>query len=432
MRFARESTEYYRDRLIQYDSSAEFPLENVPILTASELRGLVPPNSNKIVVGSGHDYTVFQSGGSTGIPKTTIFSHHELERLNLPNARGFFACGLSSQDRVADVWAVGSLYMTFVHINRMLQQYGCMNFPFSNHTAPDFIYTVMKLFRINCVTGLPSVILNLARQIESLGLSAINVDKIFYGGEHLYEADLKELETKLGVKQILAPGYGTVETWYLGYQCTRTETGVYHAHDDQVYIEIVNEDTGKHCSPGEVGMIYVTAIPRRLMPVVRYRVGDRACWLDERCVCGRTTPLFKLFGRGDDILRIGYDSVEYQAVQDAVLKVPGLLGSIQMEKQREQGRDRLVIRVETELPDINHAAAAATLEEQLCHARPAFRDLFSKGLAWPLKIEFIEPNALPRNERTGKLIRIVDAAMNSDNAIGDMLHRSTSRSANEG
>ena len=52
-------------------------------------------------------------------------------------------------------------------------------------------------------------------------------------------------------------------------------------------------------------MLYATALPRRLTPIVRYRVGDRARWLGCRCACGRTTPLFELLGRGDDILRIG-------------------------------------------------------------------------------------------------------------------------------
>src|SRR4051812_49060587 len=85
VRYARESSAYYRDRLADYDSSAEFPLAKIPVLSSGELRKLVPPESNTIVTGGARDYTVFQSGGTTGIPKTTLFSHHELERLNLPN-----------------------------------------------------------------------------------------------------------------------------------------------------------------------------------------------------------------------------------------------------------------------------------------------------------------------------------------------------------
>ena len=62
------------------------------------------------------------------------------------------------EDRVGNLFAVGSLYMTFVHINRMLQQYGCQNYPFSNHTAVDFIHTVVKQFDVRVLTGIASVV----------------------------------------------------------------------------------------------------------------------------------------------------------------------------------------------------------------------------------------------------------------------------------
>lgn len=410
IRFAADSVPYYRERLALYDPKAEFPLLKVPALSSTDVRGLVPPASNQLVVGGTKDYTVFQSGGTTGIPKTTLFSHAELEGLNLPNARGFFALGLQESDRVANLFAVGALYMTFIHINRMLQQYGCMNFPFSNYAPPDFVHTVTKLFNVNVFTGIASVVMNCLRGMSEIGAEGIQIEKIFYGGEHLYEADKQEIRNRFGTKIIAAPGYGTVDTWYLGYQCLDCPTGVFHAHDDQSYMEIIDEDSGDPCSNGVVGMLYATALPRRLTPIVRYRVGDRAKWIGEPCSCGRTTPLFKLLGRGDDVLRIGYDSIDYNAIQEAVLKVKGLTGTVQMEKQREQGRDRLVLRIETELPAPSHGDAAAELEKVILDARPTWRDFTNKGITWPLKIELVTLGGLPRNPRTGKLIRVVDAA----------------------
>src|SRR5688572_11836275 len=89
IRFAAELA-FYRDRLNVYEPGATHPLSRVPLLSSSDLRDLVPPASDRLVVGGAKDYTVFQSGGTTGIPKTTLFSHAELEGLNLPNARGFF------------------------------------------------------------------------------------------------------------------------------------------------------------------------------------------------------------------------------------------------------------------------------------------------------------------------------------------------------
>ncbi len=403
---ALNTSPFYKERLRLVSEASEFPLKDVPILESNDLREVLPPKSDLLVQKPNSGFTVFQSGGTTGVPKTTLFSTEELDGLDLPNARGFFATGMTDSDRVANLWASGALYMTFVHMNRILQQYGCMSFPFANHSPSDFIYEVTKAFQINCFTGVGSVMLNALREMTAFG--DIKIEKIYYGGEHYYETDKKELHEKFGTKTILAPGYGTVDTWYLGYQCLFTDTGVFHTHDDQCYVEIVNEDSGKHCEKEEVGMVYATAFPRKLTPIVRYRVGDKAKWLKDLCPCGRTTPLFKLLGRGDDVLRIGYDSIDYNSIQDCVLQTPGLLGSIQIEKQRENGKDRLVIRVETDAPSENYPSLSQALENRVLSSRPSLKDIIETGRIFPLKIELARTNQLRRNSRTGKLIRVID------------------------
>ncbi|MBI4424665.1 MAG: hypothetical protein HY554_13110 [Elusimicrobia bacterium] len=408
VRHAAERVPFYRGRLAAFAPAAEHPLAAVPVLASDELRELLPPKSDRLLAERSGGYSVFQSGGTTGWPKTTLFSHEELDGLYLPNARGFTAAGLEPGDRVANLFAVGGLYMTFLHIHAMLERFGCMNFPFSNHTPPDFVHAVARLFKINCIAGIASVALNCLRGLEKLGLKDIRIDKLYYGGEHLYEADKRELRERFGVRVIAAPGYGTVDSWYLGYQCSASPTAVFHAHDDQAYIELVDEESGAHAKPGEVGMLYATAFPRRLTPIVRYRVGDRARWLGRACPCGRTTPLFELLGRGDDVLRIGFDSVDYRQVQEAVSRLRGLSGTVQLEKQREAGRDRLVVRVETRASAGRRAGLARRLERELLAARPTLRKLVAEGTVWPPRVELKAPGALPRNARTGKLLRVVD------------------------
>lgn len=399
---------FYQSRLKTYDPKSPQPLQNVKPLQSSELRQVLPPESNQLVIPATFSYNVFQSGGTTGTPKTSLFSHSELDALDLPNARGFFACGLKETDRVANLFAVGSLYMTFVHINRMLQSYGCINFPFANNSLNEFIHTVAKQFRINVFTGVSSILLSALREFESFGTSELKIEKILFGGENLYEADKEEIRRKFGTQTILAPGYGTVDTWYIGYQCEQTPSGVFHAHDDQCFIEIVDEETGAACVTDQVGMLYATAFPRRITPIVRYRVGDLAAWLEKPCSCGRTTPLFQLFGRGDDVLRIGYDSVDYNSIQESVRKVTGLSGSVQIEKQRISGKDKLIVRVESELPIGKEVEAKKILTKTILDSRPGLQDLQKKQLIWPVEVELVPLKSLERNSRTGKLLRVKD------------------------
>lgn len=403
-------TPFYRERLQGIDLKSEYPLCDVPVLTSSDLRAHVPPSGRSLLSREGLNCSVFQSGGTTGVPKTSLFSYEEMELINQCNARGFFAAGLTDQDRVANLWAVGGLYMTFVHMNRMLMEYGCTSFPFSNQTPVDFVHGVAKLFDINCFTGITSVVLNCLREVHRKDPGSLRVDKIFFGGEHIYDSDRREMREKFGVEIIRAPGYGTIDSWYLGYQCSQCENGFFHAFDDMVHLEIVDEDDNTPCAPGEVGMIYATALHRTLTPIIRYRVGDKARWVNEGgCACGRTTPRFELLGRGDDVLRVGYDSVDYAFMQGLIERVPGASGRVQLEKKRREGRDQLIVRIETARPAGEHAAMTERLVESFLNERPSFAEFLKKGTIWPLQVEWLAENELPQNPRTGKLIRVIDS-----------------------
>ncbi len=406
--FARSQSSFYRTRLEGFEPRSDHPMIQVPVLTSSELRKELPPLGQNLLSQEHESFSVFQSGGTTGLPKTSLFSSSELDQLDLPNGRGFYALGLNESDRAANLWAVGGLYMTFIHMNRILQQYGCMNFPFSNQTPSDFVAQVAKHFKINCFTGISSVVLNTLRQIYHIMPNELRITKIFYGGEHFYQADRDEMREKFGTNQIAAPGYGTVDSWYIGYQCNECPTGVFHTHDDQIYMEIHNEDEDRPCKPGELGMIYLTAFPRRVSPIVRYRVGDKAKWLASNCSCGRTTPLFQLYGRGDDVLRIGYDSIDYQDLLKVTAQFSELSGSIQIQKSRLEGKDQLIIRIESEISEGQIPSLTDRLKEQILEDRPSLRDFIYKKSIAPILIEIVPPGRLHLNPRTGKLIRVID------------------------
>jgi phenylacetate-coenzyme A ligase PaaK-like adenylate-forming protein len=406
--YARRRVPFYRDRLSGFKPGCEHPLAEVPVLKSGDLEPLLPPKSARLVADREAGRTVFQSGGTTGMPKTALFSHEEMEALYLPNVRGYHAVGLRKSDRVANLFASGQLYMSFLHVHRALEAFGCANFPFSNHTPAEFTRNCARLFHINCITGVASVALNCLREMEKLGLGGVRIEKLYYSAEHLYDADKAELRERFGVRQVATHGYGTVDTWYLGYQCSACPTGVFHAHDDQVFLEVCDEEAGGPCAAGQAGMLYATVWSRRLTPLVRYRVGDRARWLGSRCACGRTTPLFELLGRGDDILRIGFDSIDYRYIQECVGRVKGLSGTVQMRKEREAGRDRLVVLVETRVPALARPARASALEREILSRRPTLDKGVAQKAVWPVRVELVGEGRLPRNPRTGKLIRVVD------------------------
>jgi phenylacetate-CoA ligase len=58
-----------------------------------------------------------------------------------------------------------------------------------------------------------------------------------------------------------------------------------HIMQEGFYIEILKQ--GKHAAPGELGELVMTDMLNWPMPLIRYRIGDSAAWMDGTCSCGR-------------------------------------------------------------------------------------------------------------------------------------------------
>lgn len=95
--------------------------------------------------------------------------------------------------------------------------------------------------------------------------------------------------------------YSCEEIGVIAVQCS--ECRRYHAMDDVVIVEIVNE-AGDWCRPGEVGRIIVTPLLGYATPLLRYDIGDLA-EASDGCTCGRhLTTLNRVVGRVRNIFRL--------------------------------------------------------------------------------------------------------------------------------
>jgi phenylacetate-CoA ligase len=121
---------------------------------------------------------------------------------------------------------------------------------------------------------------------------------VFTGGEVLDDTVRSRAERVLGVR--VADNYGSTEA-FLAWQCPR---GSYHVNAEHVLLEIVGE-RGAPAEPGEMGRVLVTTLENRLMPLVRYEIGDYATVETAPCPCGRTLPrIGRVVGRGINLFRM--------------------------------------------------------------------------------------------------------------------------------
>ncbi|MEK7090016.1 MAG: hypothetical protein AAB930_00310 [Patescibacteria group bacterium] len=88
--------------------------------------------------------------------------------------------------------------------------------------------------------------------------------------------------------------YACNEITGIGFEC-QYKNG-FHVQSEFIYLEIGDENN-LPVIPGTEGSVLVTSLDNKIMPFIRYRLGDIASWVDEQCKCGRTLPLIKISGR---------------------------------------------------------------------------------------------------------------------------------------
>lgn len=407
---ARRHAPFYRDRLPPAPLTDLSQLASMPILEQEQFRSHLPPYGTGLLTAPlGHSIS-FSSGGTTGQPKF-VYRTLEETRRNATGIAKSLGLGLFSEgDVVANLFFAGNMWASFISINMALEQIGAHILPIGGHVPMENIISCLRSFNIDGVVSIPSVLVGIAQYVEKHGITDLRIRKIGYGGEHMPAATQQYVAAVLQTELIRSAGYAINDTGAVGYQCPACPGSVHHLCEDLHLLEIVDPETGQLLPDGETGNIILTNLDRTLMPVIRYNVGDRGRIVPGSCSCGRTSLRFELLGRSDEVVVIGADNITIDAVASCVAQVEGLSQNFVIHGQLQAGLDLLRVRVESVAPlaTSHREELARQLVEVLLREKPALAaNVASCSAARPLA-EVLEPGALPRNPRTGKIKRVIE------------------------
>ncbi len=115
-----------------------------------------------------------------------------------------------------------------------------------------------------------------------------NVKGVLAGSENVYAEDRATVERVWGVPY--HSWYGHSEKLVLAAECEHTRN--YHVWPTYGYFELLDDDGKPITTPGVRGEIVGTGFINTVMPFIRYRTGDYATFVGDRCVeCGREHPI---------------------------------------------------------------------------------------------------------------------------------------------
>lgn len=257
--------------------------ERLPILTREKLIKY----GDEFVVKNikQHKFRVFATSGSTGIPKKYFAKKVYFQKMMAAEEFYVNFCGL--KDFKQHGYAT-----TKPHLKDLV-----------TYLTPGLNMNNLQkaLDKILTIGGTLNRLISLAEKIEDKKIH-FKPKFALSGSEFLTTTHKKYLE-----KIFQCPVYNKyvcAEVGILGLECP--ELGGFHIDPVGCYVEIV-DDNGRSTENGASGRIVITPFNNRLMPLIRYDIGDIGGWISGECTCcGLNTPRLFFEGRKLNYIKLAH------------------------------------------------------------------------------------------------------------------------------
>lgn len=405
---ARQRAPFYR-RL--YEGQPETPtLADLPVVDLDAYWLAHAHNRREVLTETQQDGFVLNSSGTSGTPKFSYCAASEWEASVGLSARSFDEAGLQDGDRVTTLFATGSLYASLLFATESLKRIraGVVQFPVGYSAAFADAARVIETFNINVLAGFPTHLLRVIDALDAGKTDPARLEHIIYAGELFSPDQQASLRTRFPGLQIHSAGYASVEGGPIGYAdagCVGSEHRVY---DGGTVVEILDEETGESIEEvGRSGRIVFTSLVRRLMPLIRFPTGDLAQWHEPT---GQPNRKFSLLGRAGQGVRIATYNVGLSDVTAWLepLREPYGIEHFQLVAAREGPLDCLTFRLVARASAQALTAGGDQILRVFQEKRPDIQTAVEMGIIHPPRVEWIGRDQLIINERTGKMLAVVD------------------------
>lgn len=311
-------------------------LAQIPILNKSELHTY----GKDLSVELGRGTFKNSSGGSTGEP-VSFYQDREYQVNSLASTLLFYEwAGKKVGDSHALLWGAerdlvkGGLGFK-QHFSDVIGNRMTLNaFRLSPERMREYV-SKLNRFSPVCLEGYAECLFELARFIDRESLNVASPHVIVSSAGTLYPEMRKQIESVFAAE--VFDRYGSREVGNMAAECEKHE-GL-HIFGETTIIEVVDEN-GFPVSEGEEGDVLVTNLTNYTMPLIRYRIGDRAVLGKQNCSCGRPYPLLeRIAGRAGATFRTsdgGIVSPEFFIHLIGVMHNDGRISTFQVIQEEQE------------------------------------------------------------------------------------------------
>jgi phenylacetate-CoA ligase len=283
VRFAIRNTDYYRESFAGLGGPG-FDAARLPVLT----KQAVVAQRDAMVAG-GLDRPGLKlgyTGGSTGTPLAFYYTDEKTELMRAGMMRSYRWAGWRPGEKVLNFWGAQQDVREPRTPADRLRRYAAAErtvgaYEFAATDLRQWAQQVQS-WRPVLLQGYASILAELAQFVLSRKLRMpATLKGVFTTAEVLYDWQRSAIESAFSCA--VFNQYGSREVPNIGLQCTQ---GNFHVFSDLVKLESLPVD-------GE-NRLLVTSLTNRVMPMIRYEIGDLGRLQDGQCSCGSPFPLMAL------------------------------------------------------------------------------------------------------------------------------------------
>ncbi|MDA8229578.1 MAG: phenylacetate--CoA ligase [Desulfitobacterium hafniense] len=330
------------------------------------------------------------TSGTTGKPLLVCDTAEDWYGFYHSYARALYAFGVRKSDMVMAAFSYGP-WIGFWSGFYAAQDIGALILP-SGGMSTDQRIDALLTYPITVLGCTPSYALYLAEESKKKGIDLAKESKlriIWHTGEPgaSIPSTKKKIEEAFGAKCFDLPGLTEIAAW--GYEC-EAQSGQVHVHEDYVYPEVLDVETGEPVGPGERGELVFTSLYRTAMPLLRYRTRDIVVKATVPCPCGRTLLGLDhgVIGRLDDMKKIRGVIVYPSNIEQIIRKYKEVVEFF-IHIRRVDGLDEIIVDIE---PEVGYPS---DLIEKI-------KEDMKIGLGIRVSIEVVKEGSLPRWDHKAK------------------------------
>lgn len=283
VRFAVRNTDFYRDSY-QGIAGPEFAATELPVLTRQAVA-----EQRDAMLAYGLDPAALKlgyTGGSTGKPLAFYYTDEKTENMRAGMMRSYRWAGWRPGDKVLNFWGAQQDIRKPRNPGDRLRRNAAAEqtlgaFEFSETELLRWAQRVQS-WKPTLLQGYASILAELAQFVQRSNMRMPSTIKgVFSTAEVLYDWQRAAIESAFSCA--VFNQYGSREVPNIGLQCAH---GNFHVFSDLVKLESIPVD-GEH-------RLLVTSLTNRVMPMIRYELGDLGRLQAGQCSCGSPFPMMAL------------------------------------------------------------------------------------------------------------------------------------------